>query len=387
LIDGSGGPAMKDVMLDIRAGLIQDVRPAWGHTSRAEAVIDLTDATLLPGLIDSHVHLCLPETAISVHQDLSAKEDNTEKAACIARHLSRYLSHGIVAVRDGGDRSEMVLWFKNAPPSGEEPKVAIYTPGSAFFKKGRYGGFIGKEIAAGERLSDAVKALARRVDHIKILNSGINSLTQFGQETPPQFTRAQLRQAVLMAGRFDLGVMVHANGRHPVGDAIEAGCRSIEHGYFMGKENLLKMRDQGIIWVPTAIPMKAYANMLAPESVESDIARRTLDHQLQQMTLARELGVVVAAGSDAGSPGVEHGAGLVEELKLLRLAGYSVEEAIRCASFNGAALIPSRLSGRIEAGERATLLVVPGSPDRLPDSLTDVHPLFTAGVSSLLERP
>jgi imidazolonepropionase-like amidohydrolase len=387
LIDGSGGPAMKDVMLDIREGLIQAVGSASEHARGAEEIIDLTDATLLPGLIDSHVHLCLPESAVPAHQDLSAEDDNTEKVALITRHLRQYLSHGIIAVRDGGDRLERVCHFKNSPLSGEAPNVAIYTPGSAFFKKGRYGGFIGKEIADGERLSDAVKEQAPRVDHIKILNSGINSLTQYGRETPSQFTRAQLRKAVLMAARFNRSVMVHANGRDPVGVAIAAGCLSIEHGYFMGKENLLKMRDKGIIWVPTAIPLRAYADTLAPGSVEADIAGRTLDDQLQQMRLARELGVPVAAGSDAGSPGVAHGAGLVEELKLLRLAGYSIEETICCATTNAAALITSRLSGRIEKGSRAVLVVVPGAPDRLPESLTEARQIFAADISFLTERP
>ncbi|MFH0725254.1 MAG: amidohydrolase family protein [Pseudomonadota bacterium] len=387
LIDGSGRPALKNVTLTIGEGIIQAVEPDGERDMRSGAFIDLTNSTLLPGLIDSHVHLCLPDGAAPAHHDLSARDGGAGKEALIAHRLRQYASYGIMAVRDGGDRFEMVLRYQKKRTPGEESKVAIHTPGSAFYKRGRYGGFIGKEIAEGETLSDAVSAQAPRVDHIKILNSGINSLTQFGRETPPQFTREQLRQAVLMAAHFDRSVMVHANGPAPVGMAIEAGCRSIEHGYFMGKENLLKMRDKGVIWVPTAIPMKAYADILAPGTVEADVARRTLDHQLRQMVQARELGVLVAAGSDAGSPGVEHGAGLVEELKLLRLAGYSIEEAIRCASLNGAALISSRISGRIVTGEKAVFLVVPGSPDRLPESLINVHQVGVADGSSLTQQP
>lgn len=373
LIDGSGRPAMKNMTLTIREGIIQAVEPTGEQDKGAGELIDLTNSTLLPGLIDSHVHLCLPDGAVPAHQDRSARDGDAEREALITHRVYQYASYGIMAVRDGGDRLEMVLRYQKKRTAGEESIVAIYTPGSAFYKKGRYGGFIGKEIAEGEMLSDAVSAQAPRVDHIKILNSGINSLTQYGRETPPQFTLAQLRQAVSIAAHVNRSVMVHANGSVPVAMAIEAGCRSIEHGYFMGKENLLKMRDKGVIWVPTAIPMKAYADMLALGSVEANVARRTLDHQLRQMAHARELGVWVAAGSDAGSPGVEHGAGLVEELKLLQLAGYSIEEAIRCASVNGAALIPSRLSGRIKIGEKVVFVVAPGSPDRLPESLIHVR--------------
>lgn len=387
LIDGSGRPAMKDVVIDIGEGLVRAVGPAREDDKSSGNLMDLTEATLLPGLIDSHVHLCLPESATPAHQDPAFRDDSSRRETGITLRLRQYLSYGILAVRDGGDRFEAVRQYKEARASGEGPTVAIYTPGSAFYKKGRYGGFIGKEIADGDGLSDAVKAHASRVDHVKILNSGLNSLTHYGRRTPPQFTRRQLREAVLMAARFDRGVMVHANGREPVAIAIEAGCRSIEHGYFMGKENLLKMRDKRIIWVPTAIPMKAHADLLPPGSVEADIARRTLDHQLQQMAFAREAGVRVAAGSDAGSPGVEHGGGLVEELKLLRLAGYPIEEAICCATANGSGLITPHASGRIETGEWTALMAVPGPPDDLLENLARGRQIFVAGVGMFFAAP
>jgi imidazolonepropionase-like amidohydrolase len=373
------------MLLDIREGLICAIEPARTEACGQAAWIDYESATLLPGLIDSHVHLCLPQgEGLPEH---APKDPGAGWEAIITGYLRQAFSHGIVAVRDGGDRFEMVRRYKKAHTNGERPEVAIHTPGSAFFKKGRYGGFIGKAIAEGEALADAVTEHAPRVDHIKILNSGINSLTQFGRETPSQFTLPQLRKAVFMAARFNRGVMVHANGRAPVADAIEAGCRSIEHGYFMGKENLLKMRDKGIIWVPTAIPMKAHERMLAPGSVAADVARRTLDHQLEQMAFARQAGVMVAAGSDAGSPGVAHGSGLIEELKLLRLAGYTLEEAICCATANGSRLIRPQVSGRIEAGASIPLVMVPGAPDALLENLARARRIDATGDVSLTLRP
>jgi imidazolonepropionase-like amidohydrolase len=378
LIDGTGGPARENMMLDVREGLICAVAPASLSERSETEFLDCAGATLLPGLIDSHVHLCLPQGAALAQPNPMSKDPGTEWDAVITGHLRQAFSHGIVAVRDGGDRFEMVWRYKKAHADGEVPKVAIHTPGSAFFKKGRYGGFIGKAIAEGEALADAVIDHAPRFDHIKILNSGLNSLTQFGRETPSQFTLPQLRQAVSMAARFHRAVMVHANGRVPVGEAIEAGCRSIEHGYFMGKENLLKMRDKGIIWVPTAIPMKAHERRLVSGSVEADVVRRTLAHQLEQMAFARQVGVMVAAGSDAGSPGVAHGSGLIEELKLLRLAGYSLEEAICCATANGSRLIAPDVSGIIQTGASISLVVVPGAPDALLENLARARPIDTA---------
>ncbi|MDX9787566.1 MAG: amidohydrolase family protein [Desulfobacterales bacterium] len=370
LIDGNGRPAFRRAMIAIEAGRIAAVGLANEMNANGPDVLDLRNTTLIPGLIDCHVHLSLPENAGAGPAD---------SPPLFAERLCRYWHHGVMAVRDGGDRSGEVLRFRNLPAEPGRPRVTIFSAGGAFHRKGRYGGFIGSAVTDGDALADLTAQRAPLVDHIKIINSGLNSLTQFGVETPGQFTTDQLTRAVLAAKRLNRPVMVHANGKTPVAAAIQAGCASIEHGYFMGKENLQKMRDKQITWVPTAIPMKALSEMLAPGTIECDVARRTLDHQLEQMALARRLGVPVAVGTDAGSPGVAHGAGLVEEIKLFRLAGYTIEEAIRCASDNGARLIGSDALGRLAPGMPATFIAVPGPPEDLPESLMHIRCFYVVG--------
>ena len=160
--------------------------------------------------------------------------------------------------------------------------------------------------------------------------------------------------------------MIHANGEKPVGIAIDGGCDSIEHGFFMGDENLQKMADARITWVPTAVTMKAYAEQHASRKRRgAGCARKTLDHQLKQLSSARRYGVPVALGTDAGSPGVYHGKAIVEELRLLVSAGYSVEEAVGCATMNAAALMKSPVPGCLRVGDPASFVAVKGNPSQV----------------------
>jgi imidazolonepropionase-like amidohydrolase len=201
------------------------------------------------------------------------------------------------------------------------------------------------------------------------VNSGVNSLTRFGQETAPQFGFEQLQEAVKNAHGLGLKVMVHANGRIPVSWAVAAGCDSIEHGFFMGKENIENMAERGTIWVPTAYTMAAYANKLE-DGAESDVAKRNLDHQLNQIRLANGLGVSIVAGTDSGSLGVNHGEALSEELRLFMIAGFTIEEAVRSASSSGAALLNAEDHTDVLApGRPATFVVVKAAPESVLDGL------------------
>ena len=173
--------------------------------------------------------------------------------------------------------------------------------------------------------------------------------------------------------------MVHANGREPVRMAVEAGCRSIEHGFFMGEDNLKRMADRGTFWVPTAGTMTGYAQTLPKGSPEVEGAQRNAEAQIEQLARARELGVRVALGTDAGSMGVFHGAGVIGEMRLLMTAGYSISEVIRCATANGAELLDLPEVGVLTPGRASTFVAVDGPPSDLPDSLGRVRAVCISG--------
>lgn len=159
------------------------------------------------------------------------------------------------------------------------------------------------------------------------------------------------------------------------------GCDSIEHGFFMGEANMERMAARGTVWVPTAGTMAGCLDVLAAGSPEADGARRLLDHQVGQLARARELGVTVAAGTDAGSPGVRHGRAMAVELGLMSAAGYSLGETVRCAAVHGARLLGLSRSGVLQPGAWADFIAVAGPPEALWGSLEQVQAVYCKGLA------
>jgi imidazolonepropionase-like amidohydrolase len=370
LIDGTGRPAVRDVLLEVREGRIASIAAARPDDLARIQYVDFSGLTMIPGLIDVHVHLFMSGTDDADVRAAQLKRPYEEARNVITHHLVQHLKHGVAAVRDGGDHDGHTLFFvKEALPLHGLP-IRVRTAGHAFRAQGRYGKLIGRPVGDGYTLAEAIEADARGIDHVKIVNSGLNSLTRFGRETASQFDLCQLREAVQRAHGLGLKVMVHANGSIPVMNAVEAGCDSIEHGFFMGQENLKRVADRGTVWVPTAFTMKAYSERLDPGTVETTVARRTFEHQWAQIAAAHEKGVDIATGTDAGSLGVDHGAALREEIAILIAAGIPLEKAIRCASLHGARLLGlEREMGSLVKGMPATFAVIPGPPENLPSSL------------------
>jgi imidazolonepropionase-like amidohydrolase len=386
LIDGSGAPAVKDRIIVVQDGSVIRICGPDDPDVEGLSAVDWSDCTVFPALIDSHVHLVMSGTTDPCVRKKQLNNDYEQRREIIAAHLKQYLAHGVMAVRDGGDHNGDVLRYKSDPSNGSMPDVTVAAPGRARRAQGRYGKLIGIEVAKGESLAESFFKKESCRDHLKIVNSGLNSLTQFGVESAPQFDGEELERLVAKARKRGLTIMVHANGALPVKLAVEAGCDSIEHGFFMGRDNMLRMADSGATWVPTAVTMKAYSDYLEKQGHRSDpsfaeVSRRNLEHQLEQISIARELGVKLALGTDAGSPGVHHGSSIKTELLLFVAAGFTVEEAVRCASRNGALLMGLSGRGKIAPGMRADFLAVRALPDRLPKSIDRIIHRVIAGAS------
>ena len=388
LIDGSGGPILKDRVISVESGMISDISTASEVRPGSGPVTDLSRCVILPVLVDSHVHLCMSGSVDPILRSGQLRAGYDALAPVIAEHLRHHFSHGVLAVRDGGDRLGSVLRYLQERQGRSENPVIVKSPGSAFHQDGRYGSLIGAPPRPGESLVQAWHTRPNRTDLVKIVNSGLNSMTRFGAQSPPQFTGSELGELVAEAKRCGCRVMVHANGRLPVQEAVQAGCDSIEHGFFMDRDTLDMMAEAGIFWVPTVYTMKAYAQHAGVCSAEIDpkVAEKNLQSQLQQLAYARDRGVEVALGTDSGSIGVLHGESMVEEMKLFMQAGYSLSEVIRCASEQGARLLGLQELGAIGVGKPAHFLVARGTPAQLPRKLSYLEAIYLNGLPSPLYR-
>ncbi len=375
LIDGTGEPSRHNILMTIKAGRITGMRPAFmSEIAEDDLGYDLSDCTVLPTLVDVHVHLALSGHIRPVSHVDDTLLKNKPANTLIYHNIQRCIQHGVMGVRDGGDRAGQVLQWKLSSSELKRSCFRLNAAGNAWHREGRYGKLIGRAVADGEDPVSVIEAGTHPITgHIKLIQSGLNSLEHFGRETPPQFDVDTIRRIFEYAQSRGIGLMVHANGKKPVAEAIGGGCDSIEHGYFMGNENLGKLAASGITWVPTVVPMKAYVDNSPEGSIEYEVAQRTLDHQLAQLSKARQYGVTVALGTDSGSPGVEHGKAVLQELKLLVSAGYTMEEAIRCATLNAAHLMKDDAAGYLGIGTPATFLVLKGADSNVLERLGEIE--------------
>ncbi|SPF44492.1 Amidohydrolase [Syntrophobacter sp. SbD1] len=388
LIDGTGSPAKQDILICVEDGLISSLEKANPSQLKhlcpdgglggfcGPATETYPACTILPGLIDCHVHLTMSG---QIDQRLRFKQllnDFAQNSPLICERIEKNLALGIMALRDGGDIGGHTLMYVRQKVHW---CVGVHCAGKGWRASGRYGKIIGRAPAGGLTLAESIKANSDGADHLKVLNSGLNSLNEFGRETRPQFCPEELDAAFRNARNLGRKIMVHANGMLPVQFAIEAGCDSIEHGFFMGEDNMKRMADRQIHWVPTAFTMKALSAH-NPGSAQAQTASRILENQLEQISRAEQLGVTIAAGNDAGGFGVRHGVALAEELKLIMEAGFSAEGAICCATMQGARLLGlDHELGRLGIGRPANFIVVDGPPSSLPASLREVKQVCVRG--------
>jgi imidazolonepropionase-like amidohydrolase len=382
IIDGTGARVLKDMALEVNGGFISTVRKSSPADREETELTDYSQCTLLPGLVDSHVHLVMSGSEDPGLRKQQCRASYGEARNTIKGHVRAHLASGVLAVRDGGDCGGYTRRYRKETTGREVSPLNLRVAGRAWHAPFRYGRLLGRAPIQGHSLAQSISRAWKGVDHVKIINSGLNSLSDFGKETSPQFSLADLAEAAEKGRRLGLKLMVHANGELPVRVAIQAGCASIEHGFFMGRDNLSRMAEKGIFWVPTAFTMGAYARMSHQGSVQLDVAERNLEHQLEQLRIAEECGVRIALGTDAGSVGVNHGKAVREEMKVFISAGLSLEKTIQCASSRGAELLNlGNELGTLAPGQPASFVVVQGGPDRLPDSLGDPKEVYVRGQS------
>jgi imidazolonepropionase-like amidohydrolase len=278
----------------------------------------------------------------------------------------------VTAVRDASDNRGVGLALsRESRSSGEKgpedvlPRVD--SPGPAIHHRGSYGGFIGEAIEAQPSLEACVESRIRAgARRLKLMVSGVIDFREGRVTTPPQMSAEEVRTLVRAARERRRPVFAHASGPEGVETALAGDIESVEHGYFVTSDQLARMRDRRIAWVPTFAPVQAqldHADVLGWDGPVIAHLQRILDGHARALRHAAEIGVPVLAGSDAGSFGVPHGRGLLLELALMEKAGMRTLDVLAAAS--GVSATHLGLGERLGAvlpGRRPRFILTGGRP-------------------------
>lgn len=331
--------------------------------------VSAPDATVLPGLIDAHAHLFLEGGELDFEKRAAyLKQDSAALLAGAMPRLGKLVQLGVVGVRDAGDKDGVGLAL-SALCKNPDRSVMPYldSPGAAIHHRGRYGSFMGGALEDYGSPAECVAArVAAGADRIKLIPTGIINFKKGAVTSKPQMNTDELRQLVAAATSAGRQTFAHASGDAGIEHVVESGVDSVEHGFFVRDDQLERMRDRRIAWVPTFAPVQRQVDE-APrfgwdETVVGNL-QRILDAHAASLVKAVAMGVIIIAGSDAGSCGVPHGLGLLHELELMERAGMPSLAVVNAATGVGAGRLGYREKfGRIEPGWLARFIITDHSP-------------------------
>ena len=377
LLDQPGAKPHGPSTIVIRDGRVSEILAGHQSGPAGATLIDLKDKFVLPGLIDSHVHL--DSDAGGNAALVEAVTDSPARAAYrAAGNAKKTLMAGFTTVRNLGDGSGATLALRDAVAAGELPGPRIIDAGRSISTTSGHmdatlsvsedlHGSIGQEnLCDGvESCRQAVRKQIRRgVDVIKIATTGgVNS--RIGAGLGRQLFDDELKALVDTAHLYGKKMAVHAHGTDGVNAALAAGVDSIEHGTMLDDASLKLFKSSGAYYVPTLSTVNGYLERLAanPNAYPPDVLAKVkwrigiTGKSLQQ---AYPAGVKIAFGTDAGVS--KHGRN-ADEFELMVKHGMPASEAIRAATINAATLLGvDKEVGSLEPGKAADVIAVSGDP-------------------------
>jgi imidazolonepropionase-like amidohydrolase len=376
LIDGVSNAPRSHQTVVVEGGRITAIEPGFRAPAAGDRVIDLRDGTLLPGLIDMHVHLGSEYSKQSEINDFKLNEADVAIDAVV--YAGRTLLAGFTTVRDLGDEYREIIALRNAIQAGKVPGPRIIAAGKAIATTGGHGdptngwarrfpADAGPDQGVVNSVEEARKAVRQRYkegsDTIKITaTGGVLSIAKSGSN--PQFTEEEVRAVVATARDYGFKVAAHAHGAEGLKRAVRGGVDTIEHGTFMDDEGMKLMKERGTYYVPTLTAGRwVYDRGQEPDFFPAVVRPKALSVGPQiQKTFARayQAGVKILFGTDTGVS--RHGEN-AREFRLMVEGGMPPMEAIKAATSVPAKFLEldDRI-GSIAVGKLGELVGVPGDP-------------------------
>ena len=335
---------------------------------RTQPDLELPDFTLLPGLIEAHAHLFLEGGELNFEKRKTHLQKSNEQLLNEAfKRLQGLIKTGIIAVRDAGDKNGVGLSLSKLYKGKKSSIPFIESPGAAINKKGNYGKFISTPLEEYNSPEECVESrIQEGAERIKLIATDIINLEESRVTKKPQMTIDEIKAFARAANLSGLQTFAHASGSDGIENVVEGDVGSVEHGYFIKNDQLAKMRDRQIVWVPTFTPIQKqieYADQFGlSEKVISNL-KKILEQHAKSLAKAYETGTPIVAGSDAGSLGVKHGLGFLDELELMENAGLPSLAVINSATGNSSVYLDFKEKfGQIKAGYQTRFILTKHSP-------------------------
>lgn len=388
LIDGVSKQAKESVSIIIANNKIKAVQPGYIDPQDGQQLVDLTDHTVMPGLMDMHVHI-IGEASAKPTPDYYTqgfRKNDADFALRATQYARKTLYSGFTIVRDLGGGS-VSLSLRNAINAGYVEGPRIFAAGTAIATTGGHGdptNGLNNEFTRlkGESSPkegvinspyEARRAIRQRYkegsDVIKLtVTGGVMSLAKSADN--PQFMADELEAIMVTAKDYNFTVAVHAHGAEGMKRAVKAGVDSIEHGTYMTDEVIKLMKKKGTYFVPTISAGKWAAEKADTYPAIVQPKARAVGPKMQAtFAKAYKKGVKIVFGTDAGI--FPHGLNAKEFVYMVE-AGMPAMEAIQSATLTAAKLLRIDESlGSIESGKIADLIAVKGNP------LTDITLMST----------
>jgi len=376
LFDGISSALIPDPVVVLEGSRICSVSSGTKAPDGA-AVVDLAGATLLPGLIDTHVHLAFDASTDPVGRLAGRRDGAVIQAMTQAGRAA--LRGGVTTVRDLGDRGYLSLGLR-----GRAGLPTIVAAGPPITTPGGHCHYLGGAVAP--TIADVRAAVrehaARGVDVIKIMASGGN-LTPGSRQELAQFPAEVLRAAVEEAHRLGLPVTAHAHGTGAIADAVAAGADGLEHVSFWTENGvdapgqLIRLIAERRIIVGATVGMVPVPGMTPPP----ELARRLPGITANTRRL-HQAGAVIVAGTDAGIAPVKPHDVVRHAPAMLRQLGFGQAQALRAITSVAAGVCGlAHRKGRVAAGFDADILAVDGDPIADPDALHRVRAVYARGAA------
>jgi len=360
VFDGTG-EMLDDHGVLVEGDKIAKLAPMAVFEGYAGDVVDTSGGTLLPGLVDCHVHLCYagePNPAVALDRYTAG-----QITIRVLNHAQTSLAGGITSVRDCGGRDFLEFAVRDACNSGQQRGPTIRASGRVICMTGGHGNKNGR-IADG--VDEVVKAVREQIhagcDLVKIMATG-GVMTPGVNPEDAHYSAEEMAAGISEGHRFHRTCASHAQGGEGILNAVRGGVDSIEHGIFMDDRCIAEMKERGTYLVPTLAAVRnivAYKDKGVPDYVVEK-SERVIGRHRESIKAYYEAGGKIAMGTDAGTPFNFHGENAME-LSFMVDIGISPLDALIISTRNGADLMQLKDRGTIADGMMADMLIVEGNP-------------------------